>query len=279
MTLESDGGGPPLPSLSRHLSPAEVTMDLTMCGLLVDRAEQLVRLYADRGNWNDVEEVWFGDRVANRSTRGSARKIYRVLSSRFKNASTALPNPGTLPGVLEQCRTTQEKAQILYLYLIGDDALVRYVVHEYVNRLSGGTQGPIDFSNATLSSLLERLEYSDGSGFDYADSTTDRWCEGFRSVMREIGVLEGQQSSVGEPPSIGDVPLLVMMDYSYGVDDETWLTEPRGLRSLFQPERRWEELFDRAAGTDAWEYLELHGELDLRPTGEPYSWVRDGRTA
>jgi hypothetical protein len=254
-------------------------MDLTMCGLLVDRAEQLVRLYADRGNWNDVEEVWFGDRVANRSTRGSARKIYRVLSSRFKNASTALPNPGTLPGVLEQCRTTQEKAQILYLYLIGDDALVRYVVHEYVNRLSGGTQGPIDFSNATLSSLLERLEYSDGSGFDYADSTTDRWCEGFRSVMREIGVLEGQQSSVGEPPSIGDVPLLVMMDYSYGVDDETWLTEPRGLRSLFQPERRWEELFDRAAGTDAWEYLELHGELDLRPTGEPYSWVRDGRTA
>ncbi|AZH24848.1 BrxA family protein [Haloplanus aerogenes] len=276
MILVSDGGGSPLPSLSRQLSPGDVNMDLTMCGLLVERAEELARLYAEHGNWNDVQDIWFDERLSNRSTRGSSQKIYRVLTSRFKNAPTALPNPSILPAIFDECQTTRDKAQILYLYLVSDDSLVRYVVHEYVARVAQGKQEPLDFSNETLIQILDRLEYSNGGGFDYAESTTERWCEGFRSVMREIGVLDGQQTIVGDPPSIGDVPLLVSMGYSYGVDGDEWLTEPRGLFYLFQPEDRWEEFFDRVASTDAWEYLELHGELDLRPTDGPYSWVQDG---
>lgn len=279
MTYVSDGGGSLLPSLSRQLSPGDVNMDLTMCGLLVERAEELAQLYADHGNWNDVKEIWFDERLSNRSTRGSSQKIYRVLTSRFKNAPTALPNPSALPSVFDECRTSQDKAQILYLYLVADDSLVRYVVHEYVGRFANGETEPLNFSNETLGQILDQLEYSDGTEFDYADSTTERWCEGFRSVMREIGVLEGQQSTLGEPPSLGDAPLLVSMDYSFGVDDEEWITAPRGLLYLLQPESRWEELFDRAASTSAWEYLEVHGELDLRPTDEPYSWVQDGGAA
>lgn len=276
MTHVSDGGGFPLPSLSHQLSPADVNMDLTMCGLLVERAEELARLYAEHGNWNDVKDVWFDERLSNRSTRGSSQKIYRVLTSRFKNAPTALPNPNVLPTIFDECQTTRDKAQILYLYLVSDDSLVRYVVHEYVARLAEGKPDPLDLSNETLVDIFTHLEYSDGGSFDYADSTTERWCEGFRSVMREIGVIDGQQSVVGSSPSVGDIPLLVAMDYSYGRGDEEWLTAPRGLLYLLQPENRWEELFDRVASTDAWEYLELHGDLDLRPSGEPYSWVHDG---
>jgi hypothetical protein len=251
-------------------------MDLTMCGLLVERAAELARLYAEHGNWNDVEEVWFDERLSNRSTRGSARKIHRVLTSRFKNAPPALPNPSILPAIFDECRTTRDKAQILYLYLVSDDSLVRYVVHEYVARLGEGNPAPLDFSNETLVDILTQLEYADGDAFDYAESTTERWCEGFRSVMREIGVLDGQQSVVGTSPSIGDVSLLVAMDYAYESDDDEWFTAPRRLLYLLQPEDRWQELFDRVASTDAWEYVELHGELDARPSDEPYAWARDG---
>jgi len=90
MTLVADGSGPPLPSLSRQLSPGDVNMDLTMCGLLVERAEELARLYAEHGNWNDVKERWFDERLSNRSTRGSSQKIYRVLTSRFKTLPRTL---------------------------------------------------------------------------------------------------------------------------------------------------------------------------------------------
>ncbi|GAA0459611.1 hypothetical protein GCM10008985_14980 [Halococcus dombrowskii] len=244
-----------------------------MCGLLLERAEELAQLYAERGNWTDVKDTWFDERLSNRSTRGSSQKIYRVLTSRFKNAPTTLPNPSALPEVFEECKTTREKAQVLYFYLVTNDSLVQYVVHEYASRLDEGKQEPLDFSDEALIAILSQLTYSDGDSFDYADSTTKRWCEGFRSVMREIGVLDGQQSVVGSSPSVGDIPLLVAMDYSHESDEE-WITAPRGLLYLFQPENRWEELFDRAAGTDAWEYLELHGDLDLRPSEEPYSWIR-----
>ena len=273
MTLAFDGGYSSLPSLSRQLSSDDVNMDLTMCGLLLERAEELAQLYAEHGNWTDVKDIWFNERLSNRSTRGSSQKIYRVLTSRFKTAPAALPNPGTLPAVFEECKTTREKAQVLYFYLVTNDSLVQYVVHEYANRLGEEIQDPLDFSDKTLVSILSQLTYADGGSFDYADSTTKRWCEGFRSVMREIGVLDGQQSAIGTPPTVGDIPLLIAMDYSHESDEE-WITAPRGLLYLFQPEGRWEELFDRAASTDAWEYLELHGDLDLRPSDEPYSWIR-----
>jgi len=74
MTLVADGSGPPLPSRYLVSSPGDVNMDLTMCGLLVERAEELARLYAEHGNWNDVKERWFDERLSNRSTRAAPRR-------------------------------------------------------------------------------------------------------------------------------------------------------------------------------------------------------------
>lgn len=275
MTLLSDGGGTQLPSPSRQVSPSEVNMDLTMCGLLVERAEELARLYGDHGNWNEVKEVWFEERRANRSTRGSSQKIFRVLTSRFKNAPSSLPDPSDLPTVLETCATSRDEAQVLYLYLVADDALVRYAVREYAQRLLTNRPDALDFSNETLTTILDQFEYADGTSFDYADSTTERWCEGFRSVMREIGVVDDQQAIVGDPPSLGDVPLLVSMGHSYETGENDWFDSPIGLVYLFQPGDRWEELYDRAASTDAWEFVELHGSLQLRPANDSYSWIAE----
>jgi hypothetical protein len=273
-TLPDGDNGPP--SLSRTFSPEEVSMDLTMCGLLPDRAEEIARLYREHGNWNQVKEIWFEERRANRSTKGSSQKIYRVLSSRFKNAPATLPNPSDLPAVLDTCSSSRDKAQVLYLYLVADDALVRYAVHEYARRLAEDFPEPLDFSNETLTSVLNQFEYTDETPFDYADSTTERWCEGLRSVMREIGVLENQQTVVGNPPSLGETPLLVAMGYSYEEGDEEWFESPTGLQYLFQPSARWEELYNRAAETEAWEFVDLHGSLQLRPADEPYSSITSG---
>lgn len=266
-------GNKELPSLSREFSSEAVTMDLTMCGLLVDRVEELALLYREHGNWNAVKEVWFTERRGGRSTKGSSQKIYRVLTSRLKNALSSLPNPRDLPAVLDNSTTSTDKAQILYFYLVADDPLVRFIIHEYVQRQFSTSTDIIDFSNETLKGLLSNFEYADGTSFDYAESTTERWCEGFRSVMREIGVLEDQQTTADGPPSIGDIPLLVAMGYSYEKGGDNWLESPLGLQYLFQPETRWEELYDRVANTDWWTYSELHGSLQLRPIDGAYSWI------
>lgn len=276
MEVHPDGGTPLLPSSSRQMCSDDVTMDLTMCGLLVDRTEELARLYREHGSWNQVQQIWFDERRSNRSTRGSAQKIFSVLTSRLQDPPGSLPSPNDLPDVLDACATARDKAQIVYLYLVADDPLVRYVVEEYSRYLTGGGSEPLDFSNAKLIDVLDRLEYTDGSTFDYAESTTVRWCEGFRSVMREIGVLEDQQSVTGSSPSIGDVPLLVAMGYSYEEGGDDWLDCPIGLCYQFQASNRWEEQFDRVAATDEWEFVELHGSLELRPVGGTYDWSRGG---
>jgi len=145
MTLVADGSGPPLPSLSRQLSPGDVNMDLTMCGLFVERAEETRSTLCRTRELERCQERWFDERLSNRSTRGSSQKIYRVLTSRFKNAPTDLPNPSVLPTIFDECQTTRDKAQILYLYLVADDSLVRYVVHEYMARLTDGNTDSLDF--------------------------------------------------------------------------------------------------------------------------------------
>lgn len=259
--------------LSHELSPSEVNMDLTRCGLLVERARELTEMYREQGNWNQVKDIWFDERRANRSTRGSSQSIYRVLTSRFRNAPTSLPNARDIPLILDRCATARDEAQVLYPYLVADDALVRYVVHEYTQRQSAEPPKALDFSNETLRTVLNELEYTDGTSFDYAESTTERWCEGFRSVLREIGVLEGQQSIVGNPPSLGDIPLLVAMGYSYEEGHDAWFRSPVGLQYLYQPSERWEELYNRAAETGVWEFIELHGSIKLRPFERPYSWI------
>ena len=48
------------------------------------------------------------------------------------------------------------------------------------------------------------------------------------------------------------------------------------VREREDPEDHWDELFDRAARTDAWEFGELHGDLRLRPTETTYDWATGG---
>lgn len=251
-------------------------MDLTMCGLLVDKAESIARLYAESRDWTAVEERWFDERLDERSTRGSSRKIYRVLSSRFKTADRSLPAVTTLPTIFEQCETRRDKAQVLYFYLIEDDPLVQFVVHQYVRKLEKSNVEGLDFEQETIERILNEFHYDDGSAFDYAESTTRRWGEGLRSVMREIDVLETQQALQGQVPNIGDVPLLVASGYSWEKHGKDWLGQPTGWLYLFQPEEYWDTLAERLSNQPGWEASGIHGELRLQPAGETYGWAERG---
>lgn len=249
-------------------------MALTRCGLLVEKAEIISRLYAQNRDWTVVEQRWLEERYDERSTQGSSKGIYRVLSSRFKTASGDLPPITKLPSIFDACETARDKAQVLYFYLLEDDPLVQYAVHRYVERLQqSGVEG-LDFEQQTIERLLNEFHYDDGSEFDYAESTTRRWGEGLRSVMREIGVLETQQTLDGQAPTVGTIPLLVASGYSWEKHGKDWLTQPVGWLYLFQPEPYWDSLAERVGDHPAWEASGIHGELRLQPVAETYEWAK-----
>jgi hypothetical protein len=273
MTLRTDGNGSHLPSLDSIFSQDEVTMALTRCGLLVEKAEKLAQLYARHRDWTVVEEKWHDERFDERSTRRSSQTIYRALSSRFKTAGGSLPSIARLPSVFEQCETSRDKAQILYFYLIEDDPLVKYAVHRYVQRLQSTGADGLDFEQETVERILSEFHYDDGSEYDYAESTTRRWGEGLRSVMREIGVLETQQELQGQIPNIGTIPLLVASGYSWETHGDDWLSQPTGWLYLFQSEQYWDSLAERLSDHPEWEASGIHGELRLQPVDETYGWA------
>lgn len=262
-----------LPSLNSTFSQDEVSMDLTRCGLLVENAEQIARLYARHSDWTVVGEKWLQGRFDERSTRSSSKEIFRILSSRFKTAGSVLPAIAQLPSIFDECATTQDKAQILYLYLIKDDPLVRYTVHRYIQRLQEfGTDG-LDFTQETIEQILNEFHYDDGSEFDYAESTTRRWGGGIRSVMRKIGVLETQQAVYGQIPPLSTITLLVASGYSWERIGNEWLSSPVGWLYLFQSEQHWESLAERVGEHPDWEASGIHGEFRLQPVNETYSWA------
>ena len=248
-------------------------MDLTMCGLLTEKAEKMARLYATHRDWTIVEDRWFDERLDGRSTRGSSRKVYRILSSRFKTADESLPSIARLPAVFSRCETDRDKAQVLYFYLVEADPLVEFVVHEYARRMREQGLDELDFDQDVLEVILGEFQYADGEPYDYAASTTARWGEGLRSVMREIDVLETQQSFQGRPPNVGTVPLLVSAGYSWERAGTDWLAAPLGLLYLFQPEPYWESLLERVGNHNSWEATGLHGDVRLEPVDETYGWA------
>ncbi len=273
MSLRSDGEGTHLPSLDSSFSRDDVTMTLTRCGLLVEKAETIAELYADHRDWTVVEEKWLTERFDERSTRDSSQGIYRTLSSRFKTAGGSLPAIARLPTVFEQCDNLRDKAQVLYFYLIEDDPLVKYTVHRYVQRLQNTGANGLDFEHETLYRLLSEFHYDDGSKFDYAESTIRRWGEGLRSVMREIGVLDTKQALQGQIPNVGMVPLLVASGYSWETQGDDWISQPTGWLYLFQSEQYWDSLAERLSGHPSWEASGIHGELRLQPVDETYGWA------
>jgi len=273
MTLRTDGKGTSPPSLDSTFSHEEVSMALTGCGLLVDRAEKLAQLYAIHRDWTVVEERWLEERFDERSTRGSSKGIYRTLSSRFKTAGGELPPIVKLPTIFDRCETTRDKAQVLYFYLLEDDPLVKYTVHRYVDRLQESGVDGLDFEQEMIERLLNEFHYDDGSEFDYAESTTRRWGEGLRSIMREIGVLDTQQALQGQIPNLGTTPLLVASGYSWEIHGDDWLSQPTGWLYLFQSEQFWDSLAERVSDDPNWEASGIHGELRLQPVADTYDWA------
>lgn len=273
MSIRGDGGDYIVPALDSAFSQEEVSMDLTMCGLLVERAETIAGLYATHRDWTTVENQWFDERIDGRSTRESSQKIYRVLSSRFKTASPSLPAISRLPSVFEQCETERNKAQVLYFYLIEDDPLVKFAVHQYIQQLKRHGVTGLDFGESAVASILREFRYTDGETLNYADSTIYRWGQGLRSVMRDIGVLETQQSVSGQIPNVGEVPLLVASGYSFEEQGTEWLSRPLGWLYLFQQDQHWESLAERVASNPGWKAIGLRGDLRLQPTDETYGWA------
>jgi len=243
-------------------------MDLTGCGMNIEKTEKIVNLYAEHLEWGKVKQIWHEKRLGDRGSRHSSQKVFHILKKRLQSGNDSLPSIKNLSKILNVSEGRREKAQVLYFYLLEKEGLVRFLV----NRLSKevNNEQKVDFSNERLADILEDFRFADEEPIPYSEGTLNRWFAGFRGVMREIGVIPSTQDLEGEPPLVGSIPLQVASGYSWKKMEKDWLEKPIGWTDLFQPEENWKDLISRLSDYDNWELYEVQGKQRMKPKENPF---------
>lgn len=259
-----------IPSLSGTFAHDEISMAVTTAGLLPEQTRELVGLYAEDLSWEAAGEQWHAERRAGRGSRESAQKILHLIRERLNAAGSSLPTLKQLAEFLEAESSVTARAQLLYLYLVEADDLVRFTLHELL-RDQGLDRSSWDLSKDSIRGYLHSFRYRDESPLEYADSTLDRWTRGFRAVLRDIGVRESRYTDRGGTPSLTDGPLAVSSGYSWHRAEDEWEQLPLGWLYLFQPEADWPSLRTRLREFSTWEESRTPRGNYLRPTGDPFA--------
>jgi hypothetical protein len=255
---------PELTSLNGRFAEGAVNMSLTEAGLLPERTKATVRLYAEHHSWSEVKQRWHEDRIHDRGSRGSAQKIYRILKRRLQAGGAALPSISTLHDLIEECPTTQAEAQLFYFYLIEEDNLFKFALHEVLRR-QGTSRKKWSLSTGQVASVLSDYEYVNGESLEYADSSIRRWAQGVRSVLRDIGVLDGPYDDHGTVPAVDGSPVHLSALYSRKKEGRGWTGRPVGWLYLFQPPTHQDLLLDRLQSSSRWTVTRLRDERVVEP--------------
>lgn len=258
-------------SLNGQFSSDETHIGLVAASLDLDQTREIAELYNDSDDWNTTGERWLDERHAERVTIEGSRRSFNAIKPRLQVAGGGLPPLKYLPAILDECRNERDQHQVIYCYLVVEDSVFRYVLHEYLRQ--GPNQGAtqLDFSDDRIIEILNEFQHTGGEPLDWAESTKDRWASNFRGVLRSIGVIESHQGTTGDVPNIGDVPLEVAAYWSWHKHGDEWLTNPLGWRYLFQPEPFWDPQSQRLAKSTRWSSHQAHGRRWYEPIDDFYA--------
>ena len=263
--------GDTIQSLNGEFSTEETHIGLVAASLDLDQTREISELYNDSGDWNTTSERWLDERRAERVTIEGSRRSFNAIKPRLQEAGGGLPPLRYLPVILDQCRNQRDQHQVIYCYLVAEDAVFQYVLHEYLVQGDDRGASNLDFSDSQIIGMLEEFQHIGGEPLDWAESTKDRWASNFRGVLRSIGVIDSRQGTTGEVPNIGDVPLEVAAYWSWHEDGDEWLTDPLGWRYLFQPEPFWEPQTQRLTKSTRWTSHQAHGRRWYEPIDNFYA--------
>jgi len=255
-----------LPNENPVFEKDDLDMSLTTAGLMPEKTEEFAKIYSEEDDLRKTKERWHETRTSKRGSRNSSQKIFGVIASRLTEKNENLPSVPELVQLLNSCDSRKQKSQIIYLYILESDILVRYVVSEVLSQTKDGED--FDFSTENISSILDEIKYLDGKELEYSNSTLEKWISNLRSLMREIDVIKSKRSTEGDSPGLKDNVIEVSALYSHRKQGNYWIEQPIGWMYLFQPPMFWEDMLNKLAEKDNWRLSEVSGRRKLNPNDE-----------
>jgi len=164
---------------------------LTEAGLAVEDTALLCREYAKTTDWPTVRRQALQENLLGKGSQARTQKLLRTVQKRVIEAQPPLSHPLALARFLASRFSDAAKAQLLFVLAVAEDVALaegfRRVVIPVLtsaSRRAPTTDDLVDF--------LARQAETRPEVAAWGVPTRRRWAEGFRLVLRELGILTGK---------------------------------------------------------------------------------------
>ena len=168
---------------------SEFTGKLVHCGLVMSETEQLLHYYVDSGeDWSRVRESVLSRNLLGKQSKNRARHIFEVVQHRYKEAPEWLPPTAFVSKFYNASISERAKKQIGLTYVAADDPLLRKMLFTFRNDFQKEALAPRD---TVIIQEMHKVLDRENVDLDWSPSMEQRWAQGFRSILRQVGIIEG----------------------------------------------------------------------------------------
>jgi hypothetical protein len=164
---------------------------LTEAGLAVEDTVALCREYARTADWEGVRNLALRENLLGKGSQARTLKLLRAVQRRVMEARPPLAHPLPLARFLAAGCSDAAKAQLLFVLAASEDAaLAEGYQRVIVPALTGASRRAP--ATKELIEFLDRQAETRPEVAAWGAPTRRRWAEGFRLVLREVGLLTGK---------------------------------------------------------------------------------------
>jgi hypothetical protein len=174
---------------------------LTEAGLAVEDSCVLCRAYVETTDWGEVGRRALRENLLGKGSAARIAKLLGAVNRRVINAQDSLSFPLLLAKFLASDVPAAAKAQLLFILALREDAaFAEGYQHLVVPALTGVSRRVP--AKPDIVAFLETAVGSHPEVAKWTGQTRLRWAEGFRLVLREVGMItraKGNQEMLNSP--------------------------------------------------------------------------------
>jgi Putative inner membrane protein (DUF1819) len=167
---------------------------LTEAGLAVEDSSHLCLEYVKTQDWKEVRRRAVRENLLDKGSEARITKLLRAVERRVIGAMPPLPCPRLVARFLASNVSDAAKAQLLFVLATREDVALAEAYQRLVlpHLQSGSRKVP---AKLEILAFLEEAAQTRPEVAKWTNQTRLRWAEGFRLVLREVGVMTESASN------------------------------------------------------------------------------------
>ncbi|GFP32079.1 hypothetical protein HKBW3S42_00384 [Candidatus Hakubella thermalkaliphila] len=188
-------------SSARQISSSRYKANLQRVGSAIPETISLLSEYARLGDWQLVRQRVIQENLLKKHSSATINAIIQAVKSRFFSNNAQLPGADIAAKFLMSNISEITKAQIIYIYLINSDHLIKQTFLKLVKPTIETSSNPILTSQGVVAFLDGEVKAHPELD-RWSDYLKRRWARGFLAFCRDFGFMKRAPSTELTAPRI-----------------------------------------------------------------------------